>query len=568
MTISLDDFEKLGLEVNGLRFNALAKGPKEGKLVLFLHGFPQFADSWAPVMRPLAAAGYRTLAVDQRGYSPGARPRYVREYAVENLVSDTLGFADALGVRTFHLVGHDWGGLLGWRLAADHPERLLSLTVLSTPHKDALLDALRSDADQKWRSRYIPVFRIPGRVAEALLKSGKPQRLRTIYQGKIDKAAVSENVRRLSEPYALTAALNWYRAMNLERRIGKVAVPVLYVWGSEDIALGRTAAERTASYVAGPYRFELLEGKSHWLIEEVPDQISELLLQHLAANSEPTRQPVFSESKQKLMPEVVLFDLNGTLLDTAALAPVLRKIFGRKLSVREWFTQVIAYSMASTLAGDYRQFGDIAIAVLKMEANARQIELSGADVEKVQEAMRRLPAFADVKPSLRKLRKATVRLSVLSNSAPASMNQQLRNAGLDGYFESTTSVDAVERFKPSPETYQAAAKSLNVETANILMVAAHPWDLLGAARAGCRTALLAREEKSTLPGAPPAEFVAADMGDLADQILAKAQHRPGRKILAVTGGAVTLGILGSMLFHSRTKTASALRDSRFPENAE
>jgi pimeloyl-ACP methyl ester carboxylesterase len=280
----LNNVEKTVIEVQGYRFSALAAGPIDGNLVLFLHGFPEFANAWLDVMGPIAAAGFRAVAVDQRGYSSDARPQEVKDYAVEHLISDVQGFVSALGRRRYHLVGHDWGALLAWELAARHPDRVLSLSALSTPHPDAFFNAIEADEDQKQRSRYIALFRMPGGVAENLFQADDYQRLRGIYQRKLSDSAISENIRRLAEPGALTSVLNWYRALNPEVRIGKISVPALYIWGSQDLALGETAAMDTASYMSGPYHFKKLEGRSHWLLEEVPDQVSELVLEHIRAN--------------------------------------------------------------------------------------------------------------------------------------------------------------------------------------------------------------------------------------------------------------------------------------------
>lgn len=269
------------VDVNGWQFHGLSEGPADGELVLLLHGFPEFADTWLSVMHSIAAAGFRTVAVDQRGYSSEGRPENVEEYAVEKLVSDVLGFADRLGAAKFHLVGHDWGGLLAWRLAAEHPERIRSLTVLSTPHPSAFFDALETDEDQKQRSKYIAFFRMPLRAAELFFEAFDYAALRRVYQGKVPEEQVNENIRRLSEAGALTAALNWYRALNLDMRIGPVSVPTLYIWSSQDLALGETAAVKTADYVTGPYRFERLEGMSHWLMAEAPETISKLVLEQI-----------------------------------------------------------------------------------------------------------------------------------------------------------------------------------------------------------------------------------------------------------------------------------------------
>ncbi len=216
---------------------------------------------------------------------------------------------------------------------------------------------------------------------------------------------------------------------------------------------------------------------------------------------------------------VILFDVNSTLLDTEALAPQIREIFGRKYTVREWFTEVIQYSMATTLSGSFREFADIAIAVLDMAAAARHIRLSRESAEDIRVALQHLPPFDDVKPALGRLRRAGFRLAALSNSSQRALDAQIRNAGLAPYFEKALSVDSTRVYKPAPETYRAAAVALRVRAREILMVAAHPWDLMGAARAGLRTAFLARPGEALITGVPNHQFVAGDLEELASQLL-------------------------------------------------
>ena len=279
----MSEAQRMVLNVKGMRFDALAMGAEGGPLVLFLHGFPQFADAWVEVMRPLTESGYWTVAVDQRGYSLGARPGEVSDYAIQQLASDVLGFADVLGAATFHLVGHDWGGLVAWYVAAKYPERLRTLSVLSTPHIDAFSKAVRSDPDQMFRSKYILLFKAPGHVAESLLLADGAKRLRGAYECKVPEAQVEANVRRFSEEGALTAALNWYRSLKVGgAAVGRIAVPTLYIWGEQDHALGETAAVATAGYVDAPYRFVRLAGKSHWLLEDARDEVVGALQKHLA----------------------------------------------------------------------------------------------------------------------------------------------------------------------------------------------------------------------------------------------------------------------------------------------
>jgi pimeloyl-ACP methyl ester carboxylesterase len=281
MVSPTEQLERSVLEVNGLRFDALACGPRDADLVLFLHGFPEFADSWAGILPAVGAAGFRAVAVEQRGYSPGARPLAVEDYATDRLAADVLGFADALGAQRFHLVGHDWGGILAWKLAVEHRVRLRSVAVLATPHVDALFMAIRNDPAQRRMSRYIGLFRLPFHIAERVLLAQDARRLRAAYRRRLPEVQLERYVQRFREPGVLTAALNWYRAMNMRKRLGKVQLPTLFIWGTRDQALGRVAAETTAEQVAGPYVFHPLEGASHWLLEEVPEKVVGLLLEHL-----------------------------------------------------------------------------------------------------------------------------------------------------------------------------------------------------------------------------------------------------------------------------------------------
>ena len=276
-----DGLQTSTVSLNGLFFDVLSIGPEDGDLVLFLHGFPQFADAWSGVMTSLAESGFHLVALDQRGYSPGARPAEVDTYDVAHLTSDVLALAEAFDAKPFHVIGHDWGGFLAWKLAAEHPDRIQSISVLSAAHIDAFCEAIAKDSDQKARSQYIDFFKMTGHAAESYFLNNDAERLRGVYQGKVPEAQVARNVRRLSEIGALTSVLNWYRALDLTARVGQIKVPTLYIWGDHDMAVGKTAATKTAAYVDAAYQFKVMRGYSHWLLEEAPDEIGELILNHL-----------------------------------------------------------------------------------------------------------------------------------------------------------------------------------------------------------------------------------------------------------------------------------------------
>jgi pimeloyl-ACP methyl ester carboxylesterase len=269
--------ERIELHAGGFTFDAVVAGPDAGEVGLFLHGFPQAAAMWRQQLEAVAGAGYRAVAFDQRGYSPGARPPEVEQYRIAHLVEDALAVG---GPRPFHVVGHDWGAVVGWHLAAKHPERIRSLTALSVPHPLAFATALVSPgSDQRQQSGYVAFFRLKDIAEETLLEGG----LAAMLAASAYPLDVEERVRAMSAPGALTAALNWYRAidLNLVRGVGHVVVPTLHVWSTGDIALSREGAEATARYVDGPYRFEVLQAVSHWIPEEVPDVLTRLLLEHL-----------------------------------------------------------------------------------------------------------------------------------------------------------------------------------------------------------------------------------------------------------------------------------------------
>lgn len=271
--------ERIEIDADGLVFDALVAGPDAGEVVLLLHGFPQSAAMWESQLEALAGAGYRAVAVDQRGYSPGGRPTEVEQYRIAHLVGDALVFG---GTKPFHVVGHDWGAVVGWHLAAKHPERIRSLTALSVPHPLAFATALVSPgSDQRQQSGYVAVFRLKDVAEETLLNGG----LAAMLAASGYPLDVEERVRAMSEPGALTAALNWYRAIDfsLVSGLGHVLVPTMHVWSTGDVALAREGAEATARHVDGPYRFEVLTGVSHWIPEEAPDVLNRLLLEHLPA---------------------------------------------------------------------------------------------------------------------------------------------------------------------------------------------------------------------------------------------------------------------------------------------
>ncbi len=267
----------------GLTFDAVAAGPDDGDLVLLLHGFPQTKLAYRLQLPVLAAAGYRAVAIDQRGYSPRARPVGVEAYHTAHLTADVLRLADALGAGRFHLVGHDFGAVVGWQVAARHPERLATYTSLSVGHPLAYLDAYGDPSgEQRERSSYFAWFVNP----ETDTELGSYERMQALYLAAgLPEEVADGYAQALGSPEAIGSGLNWYRASGLHQIAGlaDVVVPTLLVWSTEDPALGLTQATDTEKYVAGAYRFEVIEGVDHWLPEHAADRVNALLLEHFRA---------------------------------------------------------------------------------------------------------------------------------------------------------------------------------------------------------------------------------------------------------------------------------------------
>ena len=225
------------------------------------------------------------------------------------------------------------------------------------------------------------------------------------------------------------------------------------------------------------------------------------------------------------MSKVIVFDVNETLLDVSALEPDFHRVFRDGRVAREWFTQLLQYSMASTLAGTYFDFTTIAGAVLEMTAASRGMPLSNRDKHQIIKGLLSLPPYPDVTQSLERLKHAGFRLATLTNSAQQAVCQQIENAGLSAYFESNLSVDAVRRYKPAPEVYRMAAEKLAVSTGELRLVAPHAWDEMGAMQAGCTAAFVARLGKVFYPLAPEPDIVGPDLRCVADEILKKEHDR-------------------------------------------
>jgi pimeloyl-ACP methyl ester carboxylesterase len=271
----MDQFQR-----DGLTFDVLDEGPRAGDAIVLLHGFPETKESWTDVIPALTGGGYRVLAPDQRGYSPGARPRSRRAYRTPHLAADVLALVDAAGVDRFHVVGHDWGGGVAWALASSHADRLKSSTIFSTPHPRAMIRSMVRST-QLLHSWYMLAFQLPWLPERSV---GGRQSRRTLVRSGLPADKVAFYLDRIGD---MNGAINWYRALPFTppTRYGPVTVPTTYVYSTGDFALGRQAADLTQHYVKGPYRYEVLDGVSHWIPEEAPEPSAALILDRVASVS-------------------------------------------------------------------------------------------------------------------------------------------------------------------------------------------------------------------------------------------------------------------------------------------
>ncbi|GLE52990.1 haloacid dehalogenase type II [Mycobacterium montefiorense] len=222
-------------------------------------------------------------------------------------------------------------------------------------------------------------------------------------------------------------------------------------------------------------------------------------------------------------PSVLVFDVNETLIDIESIAPLFAELFGQEEVLHEWFAQLVLYSMTVTLADRYVDFFTLGQGVLHMLADAYRVEITDADVGRLQEQMRTMPAHPDALEALTSLRDSGFRLVTLKNSPHRSgVPTPLDNAGLADLFDQQLSVESCRAFKPSPTVYQHACEALGVVPTDCMMVAAHVWDLLGAQNVGFSTALITRPGNPPLPvqGLPQPTLVVGDLHQLAEELIA------------------------------------------------
>jgi pimeloyl-ACP methyl ester carboxylesterase len=264
--------------------HAIIAGPQDGPVVVLLHGFPEFWYGWHRQIEPLAAAGFRVIVPDQRGYNLSNKPVGVAAYAVTELVSDVIAIADQLGQEELFLAGHDWGAAVAWSAALLHPQRIAKLVVLNVPHPSVMRKFLSTRPRQLLRSWYMFFFQLPW-LPEALFSAfnyriGARSLRRSSRPGTFSAEDLIQYRAAWSQPGALTAIINWYRALFRFRTKfpdRTVHVPTRILWGERDAFLLAEMAQESLRYCSSAELFTFANA-SHWLQHEEPARVSELLI--------------------------------------------------------------------------------------------------------------------------------------------------------------------------------------------------------------------------------------------------------------------------------------------------
>ena len=268
-----------------VRLHFVEAGPSDGPLMVLLHGFPEFWYSWRHQIPSLAEAGFRVVAPDMRGYNLSDKPHGVRNYRVEVLAADVAALLDHFEAPRAHVVGHDWGGMVAWWFAMLHHDRVERTSILNCPHPEHQLAMMR-DLQQVKKSHYMLIFQLPW-LAERAFKKNDFGVLRRVFERDPERkeAFSSEDIERYVEAFggdATTASMNYYRALlrrspfAMRRMMRRIETPVQVIWGARDRHIG-IEYSRPSPKLAPDLRYDLVEEAGHWLQNDEPVQVNDLL---------------------------------------------------------------------------------------------------------------------------------------------------------------------------------------------------------------------------------------------------------------------------------------------------
>ncbi len=280
--------EILKIKVDHLTFDCRADGDSANELVIFLHGWPETSHMWKKLMASCSKDGFYCIAPNLRGYSKGACPKGKKQYSLDKLAKDVLAISKSLNKSKFHLVGHDWGAVIGWKVVHDYKDRILSWTGISVPHLQAFGKAIVDDPEQRKMSQYIKNFQVPY-LPEIRIRKHDFHLFKKLWKNS-DPDEIDDYLKVFRNPKQLTASLNYYRSnYKLLKRaaknqiLGDIHVPTVFIWGNKDLAIGSHAVKESHQYMKNDYEFIELDS-GHWLIQTKYQELEKAIRGHILKN--------------------------------------------------------------------------------------------------------------------------------------------------------------------------------------------------------------------------------------------------------------------------------------------
>lgn len=280
------------IETNGVKLHVVTDGPEDGTPVILLHGFPEFHYGWRKQVPALVEAGFRVITPDQRGYNLSDKPRGISAYNVITLAQDVIGLCDHFEIQKARLVGHDWGAVVAWTVALNHPERLEKLTILNVPHPDVISRFILENTEQRKKSWYVFFFQIPFFV-EWILRRDDYRNMKRVLLGSGRKSTfrrddIETYKKAWSQPGALTGMLNWYRnifwgslrSIFQKKAARRVSVPALILWGKNDVALSHEMVQPSLE-LCDHGSAVFFENATHWVQHDEADEVNKKLIEFL-----------------------------------------------------------------------------------------------------------------------------------------------------------------------------------------------------------------------------------------------------------------------------------------------
>ncbi|WP_422862067.1 alpha/beta hydrolase [Flagellimonas sp. W118] len=276
------------IKIDELIFDCRKEGNEENALVILLHGWPETSHMWKKLMSSLAGKGYYCVAPNMRGYSENACPKGKKHYSLDKLVRDVIDISKFLNKPKFHLIGHDWGALIGWKLVHDHQDKILSWTGISVPHPQAFGKAMMTNEEQIKMSQYVKNFQLPY-LPEKGLRKDDFKILRKLWKN-CEPVEIDDYLKVFGNPNQLTASLNYYRSnYKLLKQaakgqiLGDINVPTLFIWGNKDIAVGSHSVNEGHGFMKKDYEFIELDS-GHWLIQTAYTELEKAISKHIVRN--------------------------------------------------------------------------------------------------------------------------------------------------------------------------------------------------------------------------------------------------------------------------------------------